>query len=355
MTTTESIPFHVDIQRIVQLLANQIYQSPLALLRENCQNAYDAILQRRYADSAFEPEIRISIDQHRIVVSDNGIGMSADEIKRNYWRAGASGKNNDAARAAGVVGTFGIGAMANFGIADAMTVETENMDGGGFIQSSAEKSKLSAVEDCIVITKSDARGKPGTTVTASSVSGFGLNIHEAIEYVASFVQHVQIPVYVNDRLVSMVPFDAAVRCPEKPVFEFDHDGIIHGTLSGKVQLRCSANEVWVKLTDAKFGGTPIVGSAILKQNMVHIKGFRTQFALATSSASSMYRFGGVADFNILEPTAGREALTTRSVQTLQQFVSAIEIFVSLTLAKEEIANENVGFVQWAAAHNRYDL
>lgn len=40
------IPFNVQIDRVLDLLCSQIYDSPLSLLRENVQNAYDAILQR---------------------------------------------------------------------------------------------------------------------------------------------------------------------------------------------------------------------------------------------------------------------------------------------------------------------
>jgi len=122
----EKIPFRVDLNRIVELLARQIYQSPLALLRENCQNAYDAILQRQYKGDVFEPEIHVTISTHEIIVADNGIGMTKSELINNYWHAGASGKNTAAARAAGVVGTFGIGAMANFGVATELWVETES-------------------------------------------------------------------------------------------------------------------------------------------------------------------------------------------------------------------------------------
>lgn len=355
MSTTESIPFHVDIQRIVQILANQIYQSPLALLRENCQNAYDAILQRLYADQAFTPEIRILVSRDAIVVSDNGIGMSADEVKNNYWRAGSSGKNNDAARAAGVVGTFGIGAMANFGIADSMKVVTEKVDGTERIESAAEKATLSATNNCITIVKSAALQSPGTVVSAMSATGFDLDVAQASEYVSSFVKHVPIAVYVNEQLVSQVPFDSDVPKPINPVFNVNHTGVIHGTLQGKIEVSGSASEVWVRLSDVVYGGASLTGEAILRQNKVHIRGFRTKFALATSSTSSVFQFGGVADFNILEPTAGREALTTRSVQTLQQFVTAIETFVSLQLATTEYSNENQGFVAWAASNARIDL
>lgn len=355
MSTTESIPFHVDIQRIVQILANQIYQSPLALLRENCQNAYDAILQRLYSDKEFTPEIHISISQNEIVVADNGIGMSADEIKNNYWRAGASGKNNDEARAAGVVGTFGIGAMANFGIADSMQVVTEKVGGIERIESSAEKATLSATNDCITLVKSPVTNSPGTVVSAMSVAGFGLDQQQAIEYVTSFVKHVPVAVYVNDKLVSQVPFDADVPAPVSPVINLSHSGVIHGTLQGNLEIVGSATELWVRLSDVVYGGSPLVGEAILRQNHVQIRGFRSKFALATSSTSSVYKFGGVADFNILEPTAGREALTTRSVQTLQQFVTSIESFVSLAIASSAFSNDNQGFVAWAASNGRFDL
>ncbi len=46
MSSASNIPLYIDIRRVIEVLATQIYQSPLALLRENCQNAYDAILQR---------------------------------------------------------------------------------------------------------------------------------------------------------------------------------------------------------------------------------------------------------------------------------------------------------------------
>jgi len=68
----------------------------------------------------------MQLSPDRIVIADNGIGMTPDDLSNHYWNAGSSSKNNEAARAAGVVGTFGIGAMANFGIADTLTVETES-------------------------------------------------------------------------------------------------------------------------------------------------------------------------------------------------------------------------------------
>ena len=50
------IPFDIDISRVIEVLAKQIYQSPLALLRENTQNAYDAILLRQQLKHVFTPK-----------------------------------------------------------------------------------------------------------------------------------------------------------------------------------------------------------------------------------------------------------------------------------------------------------
>ena len=70
------IPFAVDTSRILELLAKQIYQSPLALLRENTQNAFDATLLRAQLEPGYEAVIEIEVTTEKIVVRDNGIGMT---------------------------------------------------------------------------------------------------------------------------------------------------------------------------------------------------------------------------------------------------------------------------------------
>ena len=62
----------------------------------------------------------------------------------------------------------------------------------------------------------------------------------------------------------------------------------------------------------------------------------------------MYSFGGIADFLFLQPTAGREALTTESMQILQRFASGADEFVSLQLAERPESNASAPFVAWAA-------
>ena len=88
--TQERIPFDVDIGRVIEVLAKQIYQTPMALLRENTQNAFDAVLLRRHVDSSSIPRIEISLLPEEVRIKDNGIGMSRDDLRNHYWRAGSS-------------------------------------------------------------------------------------------------------------------------------------------------------------------------------------------------------------------------------------------------------------------------
>ena len=165
--TGKRIAFKLELSRMLDLLADQIYQSPLALLRENTQNAFDAIRMRQgIPNQDFVPVIQVTIDDAQVTVSDNGIGMTAKEIETHFWYAGSSGKNTDEAKAAGVVGTFGIGAMANFGVADELFVETESAVIGERTFSSVRKSELSTETESILLIPKQPRGEPGTTVRA---------------------------------------------------------------------------------------------------------------------------------------------------------------------------------------------
>ena len=128
MSDTMYVSMEFDAKQMIRLLGNDLYDSPLAMLRENVQNAYDAILERKLIDSDFEPYIKINITNEQIVIEDNGIGMNKDILANNYWKAGNSGKNNPQSIAAGVVGHFGIGALANFGVCTKLEIQTHRSE-----------------------------------------------------------------------------------------------------------------------------------------------------------------------------------------------------------------------------------
>ena len=70
---------------------------------------------------------------------------------------------------------------------------------------------------------------------------------------------------------------------------------------------------------------------------------------------SVYQFGGIADLFALEPTAGREALTTTSMQLLQTIMTGIDSHVSVWLGARAEADNNTSFMEWVRQTGRYDL
>lgn len=89
----ERIAFDVQTDRILQILSSEIYDSPKAFLRENVQNAYDAILMRCTAQGLpiTERKIDIIVETDHLTVEDDGIGMTDQVLKDNFWKAGSSG------------------------------------------------------------------------------------------------------------------------------------------------------------------------------------------------------------------------------------------------------------------------
>jgi len=353
---TNLIPFQIETERVIQLLAKQIYQSPLALLRENTQNAFDAIRLRLAVEQAFEPRIDILLTPDLITISDNGIGMTPDDLSNHYWTAGSSSKNTAAARAAGVVGTFGIGAMANFGIADFLTVETESAITHERTICRADKSKLSLKDDCIEIENVISQGNPGTTIIARVASASRINVEQAKKYIGDFVPFVAIAVYLNGELISQKPIDSQVPLvPEAWRFE-DRDQIIGERLSGNVLFILSNNaDIWIKLTNINWSGRSIDGSIILRSGISALRTFRSGFGLATASVNSTYQFGGIADMLVLEPTAGREAITTDGIQLLQSIMVEIDSFTSTLLSERDECDASTPFMNWIINHNKFEL
>ena len=355
--TSERIPFAVEISRMIEVLAAQIYPTPFALLRENVQNSFDAILQRQHLGDEFDARIDVDIEPRQVRVTDNGIGMSREDLRNHFWRAGASSKNTEEARAAGVVGTFGIGAMANFGIAEKLHVETEDVHTGERTACSAFRSTLSVTEDCISFDPRASTGNPGTRVTAVMQSKKPIQVMEAQVYIAQFVAYLPIDVYVNGNKVSCRPIEEAIPALVAETWSVkEQDVDLHGGLKADVDLVGARNgEVRIALRSVEVDSRKLTGRMVLRQGVGNLRTFRSGFGLATTSVNSAYGFGGVADFLFLQPTAGREALTTESMQILQRIASAAEEFVSLRFAERPESNASAPFVAWAAKRCRFDL
>jgi len=351
----EQIKFQIETTKIISLLSNDIYDSPYALLRENVQNAYDAILMRKQKEFGFTPKIDVVIDGKEITISDNGIGMTRDVVENNYWKAGSSGKNNEEARKAGVVGTFGIGAMANFGICDYLKVSTHYLNSGTTIISYVNRNELNVSENCINIQIQNEAIEPGTTIYATLDENSDLNEADAINYLRPYVQYLAVPVTLNGKIISQNEI-CSIKEAKNVINEFNeiNDGNFRFNL--KIQIQNYGNgQVIIYADNIYSGGNHIKGEISLEQDKNFIFGLRNNFGLAAIPINSFFNLGGIINLSVLQPTAGREALSRESVEFVSKIISIIENQLALILSKHDICDSNRLFLLYIQAKGKYDL
>jgi molecular chaperone HtpG len=347
--TKERIAFDVETSRVLQILSSEIYDSPKAFLRENVQNAYDAVLMRCTAKNLrlADRKIQITVQEKQLVVQDDGIGMTEDVLKNNFWKAGSSGKKSELAQRSGVIGTFGIGAMANFGVCAALRIETRHVDSDVTLVSYVKRQDLRIAQDCIDLERvTDERG-PGTTVIALLDDSFTITESTVRDYLAPYVRFLPVPVLVNGKLISQQPFESALADKASGFVLLSAHAVSQGQFSGTVEtLVNSQGRALARLTDISLNGNPLIGAAFLVQDGGQTFAFRNHFGLAPIPISSQYNFGGVVNLNILHPTAGREALSRESIQRVADLVSLIEAQISRDIAETYLADQNQSFQQY---------
>ena len=133
----EKKAFKAESQRLLDLMIHSIYTHKEIFLREIISNASDAIDKLCYQSLTDENvglkredfAITLSVDKENrtLTVSDNGIGMDADELENNLGVIASSGtyqfrQGLDKEAAADVIGQFGVGFYSAFMVADHITV-----------------------------------------------------------------------------------------------------------------------------------------------------------------------------------------------------------------------------------------
>ena len=349
----ERISFDVETSRILQILSSEIYDSPKAFLRENVQNAYDAILMRCEEQSLplAERKVEIVIEENRLTVHDDGIGMTDDVLKNNFWKAGSSGKKSELAQRSGVIGTFGIGAMANFGVCTALRVETRYIESNTTLISSAHRENLKIAQDCIDLERVADDREPGTIVAAELDPAYPINEAEAREYLRQYIRFLPVPVTLNGDLISQEGFEDAFVGKVEGFDQISSREVSRGGYTGTLRVSINAqNRLLAHLTNISLSNNPIKGEAFFVQQSGPTYGFRNLFGLAPIPVSGHYGLGGFVNLNILQPTAGREALSRESIQHVANLVDLIEAGASADIARTDAADGNQQFQQYILTH-----
>jgi molecular chaperone HtpG len=355
---TDGIIFQVESKRILQLFASEIYDSPLALLRENVQNAYDAIRMRfaKTGQLSVGGQIHIEVKSGIVSIKDNGIGMTESVLRENFWRAGSSGKHSEDARRAGVVGTFGIGAMSNFGVCSQLTVETKTEGSDELLRSIGIRDSIKFGEECISFERIKSEAETGTVITAILDQECLISPDQAITYLTPYVGMLEIPVYLNGNLISQNPVEKYIPVASRTFTAIGNIKLADNLYEGTFDVRVDSNgQILVYVNSISVNGLPIEGALALLQSGGQLMGLRSSFGLAPIPSAGNYQFGGVANLSFLQPTAGREALSRESIAQASKLILLAEQAVSEVIASTAWADKNNSFLQWILSHSRFDL
>ena len=136
---SEKLQFQAEVKQLMQLMIHSLYSNKQIVLRELISNASDAADKLRFealANSALyenDSELKITVGfdkaKRTVTISDNGIGMSRDEVIANIGTIAKSGTkeffqslSGDEAKDANLIGQFGVGFYSAFIIADKVTL-----------------------------------------------------------------------------------------------------------------------------------------------------------------------------------------------------------------------------------------
>ncbi|MBI2961088.1 MAG: molecular chaperone HtpG [Betaproteobacteria bacterium] len=156
--TKETLGFQAEVKQLLHLMVHSLYSNKEIFLRELISNASDAADRLRFealSDNGLygsDPELKIRVGFDKaartVTVSDNGIGMSRDEVIEHIGTIAKSGTREffqaltgDQAKDAHLIGQFGVGFYSAFIVAGRVTLLTRRAgsssgvrwesDGGG--------------------------------------------------------------------------------------------------------------------------------------------------------------------------------------------------------------------------------
>jgi molecular chaperone HtpG len=322
-----SFPVRVDFEQILQTIAARIYDNQYAFLRENVQNAIDAVRMqaRRDRREPGDPLYRIDIQVAgpSCTISDNGIGMTREELINNFWTMGASGKNTPEARAAGCIGTFGIGGFANFGVCDTLEVTSRTSNCSSAHRTSlsraAFKNERFALPEVAYTVTEDLPSR-GTVVRG--VASMDFDSKGLLDYVRQFVRHVQEAVFFDGQRISQIQFDP-IGATKRVLGGSQTQGGVTFQLFADPDSNLSA-----QIASAEVQGTEISckGQVRLVHGAVDV--YKRGFKLCSTTIASRIGVSGWIDSDAVRPTAGRDSLDNQSQAYLTDLFRTVETTAS---------------------------
>lgn len=140
-TKTETHAFQTEAKQLLHLMTHSLYSNREIFVRELVSNASDACDKLRFealdkdalyeGDTELKIRIEVDADAKTISISDNGIGMSRQEVMDNIGTIASSGTakfleklTGDQKKDSALIGQFGVGFYSSFIVADKVEVFT---------------------------------------------------------------------------------------------------------------------------------------------------------------------------------------------------------------------------------------
>ncbi len=216
MKGQETRGFQSEVKQLLHLMIHSLYSNKEIFLRELISNSSDAADKLRFR-ALSAPElyagdgdlrVRVSTDKEKrtLTISDNGIGMSRDEVIDNLGTIAKSGTKaflesmgSDQVKDSQLIGQFGVGFYSAFIVADKVTVRTRaagaSADQGVYWESAGEGDYTIAD-----ITKDDR----GTEITLHLREGEDefLDDWRVRSVISKYSDHIALPVEIESRTES---------------------------------------------------------------------------------------------------------------------------------------------------------
>ncbi len=211
VASKETLGFQAEVKQLLQLMIHSLYSNKEIFLRELISNASDAADKLRFEGIAHpdwygdDPELKIKVSFDKaartVTISDNGIGMSRDEVIANLGTIARSGTkeffsqlSGDQQKDASLIGQFGVGFYSAFIVADRITVQTRRAglpptDGVRWESDGSGEFTVESID----------RSQRGTSITMHLREGEDdfLSAHELKSIIRKYSDHISLPIQMN--------------------------------------------------------------------------------------------------------------------------------------------------------------
>ncbi|MGQ2979271.1 MAG: molecular chaperone HtpG [Polaromonas sp.] len=207
----QTLSFQAEVAQLLKLVTHTLYSNPDIFLRELVSNASDACDKLRFEglnnaalyENAPNLEVRVSFDKaaKTITITDNGIGLSAQEAVEHLGTIAKSGTRDFMAKLSGdqkndaqLIGQFGVGFYSGFIVADKITVESRR---AGLPASEGVRWSSAGTGDFEVETIDRAERDTSVILHIKDDASEYLNTWKLKSIISKYSDHISLPILMK--------------------------------------------------------------------------------------------------------------------------------------------------------------